>query len=83
MPEDLKEHFRYPQDLFELQSKVLTKYHVDDPIKLFTEEDLWDRSLDVVKHGGENLSQGDEGNLFLIRQKKIKTMKLKMKAFIL
>lgn len=61
MPEDLKEHFRYPQDLFELQSKVLTKYHVDDPIKLFTEEDLWDRSLDVVKHGGENLSQGDEG----------------------
>lgn len=61
MPEDLKEHFRYPQDLFELQSKVLTKYHVDDPIKLFTEEDLWDRSLDVVKHGGDNLSQGDEG----------------------
>lgn len=61
MSEDLKEHFRYPQDLFELQSKVLTKYHVDDPIKLFTEEDLWDRSLDVVKHGGENLSQGDEG----------------------
>ena len=61
MPEDLKEHFRYPQDLFELQSKVLTKYHVDDPIKLFTEEDLWDRSLDVVKHGGENLNQGDEG----------------------
>lgn len=61
MPEDLKEHFRYPQDLFKLQSKVLTKYHVDDPIKLFTEEDLWDRSLDVVKHGGDNLSQGDEG----------------------
>ena len=61
MPEDLKEHFRYPQDLFELQSKVLTKYHVDDHIKLFTEEDLWDRSLDVVKHGGDNLSQGDEG----------------------
>lgn len=61
MPEDLKEHFRYPQDLFELQSKVLTKYHVDDPIKLFTEEDLWDRSLDVVKHGGDNLRQGDEG----------------------
>ncbi|MDU2049447.1 MAG: UPF0182 family protein [Clostridium perfringens] len=61
MPEDLKDHFRYPQDLFELQSKVLTKYHVDDPIKLFTEEDLWDRSLEVVKHGGENLSQGAEG----------------------
>ncbi len=61
MPEDLKDHFRYPQDLFELQSKVLTKYHVDDPIKLFTEEDLWDRSLEVVKNGGENLSQGDEG----------------------
>lgn len=60
MPQDLKEHFRYPQDLFELQSKVLTKYHLDDPIKLFTEEDLWDRSLEVVKNGGENLSQNNE-----------------------
>ena len=57
MPEDLKEHFRYPQNLFELQSKVLTKYHVDDPIKLFTEEDLWDRSLELVKNGGEALSE--------------------------
>lgn len=56
MPEDLKSHFRYPKNLFELQSKVLTKYHVEDPIKLFTEEDLWDRSLEIVKNGGESAS---------------------------
>ncbi|MDZ4994270.1 hypothetical protein GNF80_15060 [Clostridium perfringens] len=62
MPQDLIEHFRYPQNLFELQSKVLTKYHVDDPIKLFTEEDLWDRSLEIVKHGGESLTQENEEN---------------------
>lgn len=62
MPEDLKNHFRYPQNLFELQSKVLTKYHVEDPIKLFTEEDLWDRSLEVVKNGGESVNDDDSAN---------------------
>ena len=79
MPEDLKDHFRYPQDLFELQSKVLTKYHVDDPIKLFTEEDLWDRSLEVVKNGGvnkeENISDKDEKFVLKLAEKNIESFK--------
>lgn len=69
MPEDLKGHFRYPQNLFELQSKVLTKYHVDDPVKLFTEEDLWDRSLEVVKHGGETATKEANGQVESILNK--------------
>lgn len=69
MPEDLKGHFRYPQNLFELQSKVLTKYHVDDPVKLFTEEDLWDRSLEVVKHGGETATKEVNGQVESILNK--------------
>ena len=44
MPADLKEHFKYPQGIFNVQTEVLTKYHVNDPIKLFTQEDLWDKS---------------------------------------
>lgn len=79
MPKDLKEHFRYPQDLFELQSKVLTKYHVDDPIKLFTEEDLWDRSLEVVKNGGvnkeENISDKDEKFVLKLAEKNTESFK--------
>lgn len=57
LPEGIFEHFRYPQEIFRLQSKVLAKYHIDDPIKLFTQEDLWDVSSDIlspVKEGEDD-----------------------------
>lgn len=48
LPEGIQEHFRYPQEIFGLQSKVLAKYHTDDAVKLFTQEDLWDVSSDIL-----------------------------------
>lgn len=48
LPKGVEEHFRYPQEIFRLQSKVLAKYHTNDPIKLFTQEDLWDVSSDIL-----------------------------------
>ncbi len=48
LPKGVEEHFRYPQGIFKLQSKVLAKYHTNDPIKLFTQEDLWDVSSDIL-----------------------------------
>lgn len=57
LPEGIFEHFRYPQEIFRLQSKVLAKYHIDDSIKLFTQEDLWDVSSDIlspVKEGEDD-----------------------------
>ena len=56
MPEEIKEHFRYPQDMFNLQTEVLAKYHINDSIKLFTQEDLWDVS---GKKLGEEVSEGE------------------------
>lgn len=44
LPEGIREHFRYPEDMFSLQTEVLAKYHINDAIKLFTKEDLWDVS---------------------------------------
>lgn len=54
LPEGIKEHFRYPQDMFNLQTEVLAKYHINDAIKLFTKEDLWDVSGKNVTTQNEN-----------------------------
>lgn len=45
-PEGLKAHVKYPQDFFDLQSKVFTKYHVDNPVVFYNGEDLWDISTE-------------------------------------
>ena len=44
--EELKQHLRYPEDLFKVQRALLAKYHVDDPVKFFTNADFWDVPLD-------------------------------------
>ena len=43
---DLQAHLRYPEDLFKVQRALLAKYHVDDPVKFFTNADFWDVPLD-------------------------------------
>lgn len=44
MPQGFKEHLRYPQDLFNIQKKVLEKYHMTDPGVFFNGDDLWESS---------------------------------------
>ena len=39
--EDLRAHFRYPEDLFRIQRERLAKYHVDDPREFFTNNAFW------------------------------------------
>ena len=43
---ELQAHLRYPEDLFKVQRALLAKYHVDDPVKFFTNADFWDVPLD-------------------------------------
>jgi hypothetical protein len=38
---DLRAHFRYPQDLFEVQRSLLVRYHVDDPVDFFQSSGFW------------------------------------------
>jgi len=40
MPEDLRTHVRYPQDLFTIQAHVYATYHMQDPQVFFNKEDL-------------------------------------------
>lgn len=41
MPEDLKKHIRYPSDLFEIQSKIYSTYHMEDISVYYNKEDAW------------------------------------------
>ncbi len=40
-PGDLKEHWRYPQDYFQIQADQYLTYHIESARGLFNREDLW------------------------------------------
>jgi uncharacterized protein len=40
--DDLKAHFRYPEDQFDVQSDVFATYHMTDPLVFFNKEDQWE-----------------------------------------
>jgi uncharacterized membrane protein (UPF0182 family) len=41
MPEDLKKHIRYPEDLFDIQASVYLTYHMNDSRVFYNKEDRW------------------------------------------
>ena len=41
MPEGLRAHLRYPEDMFEIQSSVYRTYHMQDARVFYNKEDLW------------------------------------------
>ena len=49
MPEYLKKHLRYPQDLFDIQAQLFTHYHVEDANVFFNKEDEW--NIATEKYG--------------------------------
>ncbi|NKB16454.1 MAG: COG1615 family transporter, partial [Sphingomonadales bacterium] len=42
MPEDLRRHVRYPEDIFKIQSQVFTTYHMTNPLVFYNKEDQWE-----------------------------------------
>lgn len=47
MPQDLRKHVRYPEDLFTVQSLMLRDYHMANPTVFFTREDRWEFSQET------------------------------------
>jgi uncharacterized membrane protein (UPF0182 family) len=41
MPAGLQAHVRYPEELFNVQTRVLGRYHVTNPLRFFQQDDLW------------------------------------------
>ncbi len=40
MPEELRAHIRYPQDMFAIQARMYATYHMQDPQVFYNKEDL-------------------------------------------
>jgi len=41
LSEDLRQHLRYPEDLFQIQADMYRNYHMVDPQVFYNQEDLW------------------------------------------
>ncbi|MFW5787768.1 MAG: UPF0182 family protein, partial [Halanaerobiales bacterium] len=41
MPDSMRNHIRYPKDLFKIQSELYSIYHMKDPAVFYNKEDLW------------------------------------------
>jgi uncharacterized membrane protein (UPF0182 family) len=54
--QSLKEHFRYPEDLFKVQRELLSQYHVSGAGQFFSTQTFWDTPPDPT--GGNNGSGG-------------------------
>ena len=47
MPAGLRQHLRYPEDLFNLQSNVYENYHMQDPQIFYNKEDAYSRPQEI------------------------------------
>ncbi len=42
MPDELKQHVRYPKEIFQTQMAIYAKYHQTDPEVFYQQEDIWE-----------------------------------------
>ncbi|MDN5762752.1 MAG: UPF0182 family protein [Microlunatus sp.] len=71
---DLREHLRYPQDLFKVQRSILGRYHMTDPYNWYLQSGLWEVPNDPVAGPNSNAKEtpyylsvkwpGDPGPIF-------------------
>jgi uncharacterized membrane protein (UPF0182 family) len=51
LPIGVREHFRYPEDMFAIQSQQLAQYHVTDPRAFLSNDDAWQISKERDLNG--------------------------------
>ena len=62
--QSLREHFRYPEDLFKVQREMLTRYHVTNPREFYTTNAFWAVSTDPTV--GENAAQAHQPPYYVL-----------------
>src|SRR5690606_14248800 len=73
MPEQLKSHVRYPEDLFRVQTNMWARYHVQSPGSFYEGNDYWDVARDPgISGAGQATQTTDEaGNVIARREARI------------
>ncbi|NER99286.1 MAG: UPF0182 family protein [Symploca sp. SIO1B1] len=54
VPPQVREHFRYPLDLFQIQAQMYLSYHMSDAEVFYNQEDLWRLPTEIYE-GNEQL----------------------------
>jgi uncharacterized protein len=57
MPADLREHLRYPEDIFRIQTQVYATYHMDQPQVFYNKEDQWEIASAADRDGQPDLME--------------------------
>jgi hypothetical protein len=52
----LREHWRYPEQLFRIQADLYGAYHMQDPRVFYNQEDLWQTPTEVRESGQTEMS---------------------------
>jgi uncharacterized membrane protein (UPF0182 family) len=55
MPQELKEHLRYPYDLFMVQAHKYAIFHMQDPEVFYNQEDLWNIPNEIYMSGEQRM----------------------------
>ncbi len=74
MPEDLRAHIRYPEDLFVAQTRRYITYHMNTPATFYNREDEWqipsvqryDQSVPFMRHIIMRLPDEDEAEFIFM-----------------
>ncbi|WP_460957802.1 UPF0182 family protein [Parasphingorhabdus pacifica] len=56
---ELRQHFRYPEDLFKVQRTLLSQYHVDDPGDFYSTQTFWEVPPDPTS-SGQGAGEGNQ-----------------------
>ncbi len=74
MPDELKDHLRYPQDLFRVQTNMYSTYQIENPVSLLVGTERWAVAQDPgrsVLAGGTLESQIDEQGVVSFREQRV------------
>ena len=74
MPDELKNHLRYPQDLFRVQTNMYSTYQIENPVSLLVGTERWAVAQDPgrsVGAGGTLESSIDEQGIVTVREQRV------------
>jgi uncharacterized membrane protein (UPF0182 family) len=71
--DSLAAHFRYPEDLFQIQSEMFLTYHILDPDDFYSKEDIWsvpqgEPVLETTAFGDQTTSEAPVPPTYLLTQ---------------
>jgi uncharacterized membrane protein (UPF0182 family) len=90
MPADQRAHVRFPEELFNVQTRVFGRYHVTNPLRFFQSDDLWtvpqgqtnEQSLPSEAYYVIMRMPGEDAAEFLLLQPMVPTNRPNMIAWI-